>query len=119
MARLHNMEQVGNNLYNVVVHATVPNGNNSAGIAWSTAIVNAGLAVTSMTVGNGPGQITQNEANQIASGSVIEAPFQWGDDPAWDNNTRLADLNTRAAQAVSDAITNLQNRLKQFGRTVA
>lgn len=121
MPRMHIMEQVnpGQNLYSVIVHAPAPAGNNSANVPWATAIVNAGLAVSQMTVGNGAGQITQSEQNQVAAGSVIEAAFLWGDDPSWDNATRLADLNTRAGQAVAEITSNLQARLKQFGRTVA
>ena len=118
MARLHILQQTGTNLYDVVVHAPTPAGNNQAGVAWSTAIVNAGLARTSMTQGNGPGQIATAEANQVTAGSVIEARFQWGDDPTWTNPQRLADLNTRADQAVADVLANYTERLKQFGRTV-
>lgn len=118
MSRLHILEQVGVNLYNVVVHAPSPAGTNSAGVLWATAIQNAGLAVTQMTVGNGPGQITQAEANQIANGSVIEAPFQWGDDPNWNDMERTADLDVRAAQAVAEVAADLQRRLKYFGKLV-
>ena len=116
---MHILQQVGLNLYDVVVHAPAPGGSNSAGVAWATAIQNSGLATTQMTVGNGAGQITQAEANQIASGSVIEAPFQWGDDPAWSDVQRTADLDVRASQAVAEASADLQRRLKFFGKLVA
>jgi len=72
-----------------------------------------------MTVGNGVGNITNAEANQVAAGTVMETAFQWGDDPAWTNAERLADLEIRATQAVNDAVATMQARLKQFGRTVA
>lgn len=119
MSRLHILQQTGNNVYNVVVHATTPAGNNSAGVLISDAIKNAGLAVTSMTVGNGPGQIATAEANQVSAGTVIEAPFQWEDNPAWDNPTRMADLNLRAQQAVDAVVADYAARLKYFGRVVA
>lgn len=119
MARMHILEQSQPNLYNVIVHAPTPAGNNQAGIAWSTAIVNAGLARTALTTGNGPGQITAAEANQVTNGTVIEATFQWGDDPTWTNAERLADLNTRATQAVDEVLANYAARLRQYGRTVA
>lgn len=118
MSRLHILEANGNNVYSVVVHATTPVGNNSAGIAWSTALQNSGLAMTRMTVGNGPGQISQAEANQVTSGALIEASFQWQDDPTWDTATRTADLNTRATQAVNAVIADYGARLKWFGQTV-
>ena len=119
MARLHILEQTSPNLYNVIVHAPPPAGNNSAGVAWTTALVNSGLAVTSMPVGPGPGQITTAEADQVTSGELIEARFSWQDDPAWTNQQRLDDLNLRAAQAVSEIGAQYSARLKQFGRTVA
>ena len=119
MARMHILQQVGFNLYQVVVHAPTPAGNNSAGVSWATAIQNAGLGVTQMAIGNGPGQITTAESNTVTNGTVIEAGFQWGDDPTWTNAQRQADLNTRAAQAVAEVTANFQNRLKFFGFTVA
>lgn len=118
MARMHILQQTSPNTYDVVVHATTPVGNNSAGVAWNTALVNAGLARTSMASGTGPGQITVAEAAQVTAGTVIEARFLWGDDPAWTNPQRLADLNLRADQAVAEVLANYAERLKQFGRTV-
>ncbi len=117
--RMHILQSSGLNLYTVIVHAPTPAGNNSAGVAWSTAIQNAGLAGTQMTVGNGAGQITSNESNQVSAGTVIEASLPWEDNPAWDAATRLADLNARAAIAVNSAIADLSARLKWFGQTVA
>jgi hypothetical protein len=117
--RLHIMEQVGNDRYNVVVHSDVPPGNNAANLAWQSCVVGAGLNVTQMTVGNNPGQIAQAEATKIANGQVIETAFQWDDNAQWNNQQRLDDLNARAAIAVAEAAANLQNRLKNFGRTVA
>lgn len=119
MARMHILQSGGNNQYNVIVHAPTPAGNNSAGILWSTAIVNAGLARTQMTTGTGAGQITTSEANQVTAGTVIEASFVWGDDPSWSNANRTADLNTRATQAVNAVLADYSARLKWFGQTVA
>lgn len=119
MSRLHIMQQVGKDLYNVIVHAPTPAGSNSAGILWSDALKNSGLAVTSMPIGTGPGQITTAESTQVAAGTVIEASFRWGDNPTWDSTTRLADLNTRAGQAVQAVLDDYGSRLKFFGLTVA
>lgn len=119
MSRLHILQQTSNNVYDVVVHAPTPVGNNSAGVPFATAIQNAGLATTTMTVGNGAGQITTAESNQVAAGTVVEAPFQWEDNPAWDNTTRTADLNLRAQQAVDAVLAAYGARLKYFGRVVA
>lgn len=118
MARLHILQASGYNVYTVVVHAPTPAGNNLAGVSWATALQNSGLAGTQLTIGNGPGQISQSEANQIASGTIIEAAFQWGDDPGWTNQQRLDDLNVRATQAVNEVIAEFRQRLKFFGHTV-
>src|SRR5688572_20004677 len=107
---MHILQNAGINLYDVVVHSPTPVGNNSAGVSWATAVQNAGNAATQLTIGNGPGQITQAEANGVANGSVIETQFQWGDDPAWTAPQRAADLETRAQQAVAEAVDNLQRR---------
>jgi hypothetical protein len=119
MSRLHILTKSGNNVYSVVCHAPTPVGNNLAGVLWSDAIKNSGAAVTQMTVGNGPGQIATAEANQVTAGSVIEAGFQWQNDPAWNATQRNADLATRAQQAVDGAVADLQSRLQYFGMTVA
>ena len=119
MSRIHILQQADNNVYNVVVHAPVPAGNNAAGVPFATAILNAGLANTTMTVGTGPGQISSAEAAQVTAGTVLEAPFQWEDNPAWDNATRNADLNLRAQQAVDAVLADYGARLKYFGRVVA
>lgn len=119
MARLHIREQTGVNTYNVVVHSPTPVGNNSAGVAWSAAIVASSAPVTQMSIGNGSGQITNAEANQVAAGTVLETAFQWQDDPTWTTQQRTDDLNLRATQAVADATTLFQARLKFFGLTVA
>lgn len=118
MARMHILQSSGLNVYSVVVHATTPGGNNSAGVAWTTALQNSGLAVTQMVVGNGPGQITQAEANQIAAGTLVEASFAWEDNPAWTNQQRLDDLELRATQAVNEVLADYAARLKFFGHTV-
>src|SRR5262245_49402651 len=119
MARLHILEQSGLNLYRVVVHAPTPNGNNSAGVAWTDAIKNSGLAQTVLSVGNGPGQITTAEANTVSNGTVIEAPFLWEDNPSWTNQERQADLNSRAINIVNEVTADLQRKLKFFGFTVS
>lgn len=117
--RMHILQAAGNNVYDVVVHAATPAGNNSAGITWKAALAGSGLNVTTLPIGNGVGQITTAEANQVSSGDLIEARFQWGDDPTWDNATRTADLNVRAQQAVDQTIAEYGRRLKFFGHTVA
>jgi hypothetical protein len=117
MAKIHVLAGAGPNLYTVVVHATTPVGNNSAGIAWSDAIKNSGRATSILTVGTGAGQILNAEMNQITGGTLIEGSFAWGDDPAWSNAERQADLDLRATQLVAELLARYQQDLKYFGFT--
>lgn len=119
MARIHVLSRAGLNVYSCIVHAPTPAGNNVVGVAWSTAIQNSGNNTTQLTIGNGPGQITNAEANQVTAGTMIEATFPWEDNPLWTNAERTADLTTRAAQAVAIVTADLQEKLRFFGHTVA
>jgi hypothetical protein len=119
MSRIHVLQRTGLNTYDCVVHSPTPAGNNSAGFAWSAVLANAGLNVTRMATGTGVGQITSAEAAQVAAGTVIETQFTWEDNPTWNNTQRLADLSTRADQAVAGALSQYAERLKFFGATVA
>lgn len=115
MAKIHVLSGNTNNQYTVVVHATTPPGNNAAGTPWADAIKNSGRATSILTVGNGPGQIQTNEMNQITSGALIEASFAWGDDPAWNDTQRQADVDLRATQLTAELLARYALELKYFG----
>lgn len=117
MAKIHVLSASGPNVYTVAIHATTPAGNNLAGNSWATCIQNSGRAGSVMPVGNGPGQITQSEMNQVTSGAIFESVMQWGDDPAWSNAERQADLDLRASQLVAETLAKLQTDLRYFGFT--
>jgi hypothetical protein len=115
MARIHILTGSTGGVYTAVVHTATPAGNNVANVLWSDALKNSGRAVTVMTVGNGAGQISQAEANQIAAGTLIEGVFQWGDNAAWSNAERQADLNIRANQLIAEMLAQYQMELRLFG----
>lgn len=117
MAKIHVLSGDINNSYTVAVHATTPAGNNSAGTPWADAIKNSGRATSILTVGTGPGQISQNEFNQITGGTVIEASFQWDDNPMWTNAERQTDLDLRATQLTTELLERYSRELKYFGFT--
>jgi hypothetical protein len=104
-------------VYNVVVHVATPVGNNSAGVLWSDAIKGSGRNTSVMAVGNGSGQITQNEMNQISAGTIIEAQMQWGDDVSLTNAQRLAAIDVAATHLANDLIAQYAADLKYFGLT--
>lgn len=115
MSKIHVLAGNGSNLYTVVVHANTPAGNNGAGVLWSDAIKNSGRATSIMTAGTGPGQIQNAELNNVANGTIIEGSFAWGDDPAWTNAQRQADLDLRATQLVNELLARYQSELRYFG----
>lgn len=117
MAAIHVLEAGGLNLYRVVVHSATPQGNNSAGVAWSAALVGSGRATTVMAEGSGPGQISTEEKALIESGAVIEGVFMWGDNPSWNNTQRLADLDLRAGQLTAELQARYAAELKFYGAT--
>jgi hypothetical protein len=119
MARIHILEGSGLNTYTVIVHGDVPAGNNVAGFPWSDCIKNSGRNTTQMTVGTGPGQITNAEQNQIVNGTVVEAVFQWQNDPAWTAAERNASLDLYATRFVAELLADLQTRLRVWGITRA
>lgn len=119
MSRIHLLS--GNKgLYNFVVHQATPIGNNSAGVAWSAALIASGMAHTTIpTVGNGPGQIAQSEKDAIEAGTIIEARGQYGDDGSLTGQALTDDFNLRANQTMADRLAQLADQLKWFGLTVA
>ena len=116
MARIHVLTG-GNNLYQVVVHETTPAGNNSAGVSWATAAKNAGFAVTVMSEGNGPGQISTAEKNQVESGALLEGVFSFQDDPNYTPAQRNAALDQVANQTIAELVALRSGQLKWFGAT--
>lgn len=117
MARIHVLQAVGVNLYQVVVHDATPAGTNSANVSWATAIGNSGLAQTVMTEGNGAGQISTNEKNQVLGGSLIEGVFQFQDDPSMTPAQRNAALDAVANQTIAELQARYASLLKYFGAT--
>jgi hypothetical protein len=117
VSSIHILTGQGGNLYTAVVHASVPAGNNLAGVSWADAIKGSGLGTTILTVGTAAGQITNGEANAIANGTIIEAVILWQNDPSWTSAQRNADLDLRAQQAIAEKQATLAEQLRLFGAT--
>ena len=117
MAKIHVLEAGAVNTYRVAVHIATPAGNNSAGVAWSAAVANSGRANTVLSEGNGPGQISTAEMNQIQNGSLIEGVFDFTDNPADDAATRNARLDQVATQTTNELLARYQRELKYWGAT--
>jgi hypothetical protein len=121
MPSVHILSSSDPDVYNAVAHFAMVVGNNSAGVPWKTCYLASfnGNTPTSLlkVIGNGAGQITQQELNTIQSGDVIEVRFTFGDDTSLDATGRLALIDTYAARAVNDFKTNFAANFKYYGLT--
>lgn len=112
MSKIHILD-ARNWRYNVVLHTSTPSGNNSAGESWVDILVATG-AQTSMTVGTGPGQITQTEADSITAGSVMEITSSILVESGGATPTSLDEMTDKIIQVEKQ---KLQLAYKYFGYT--
>lgn len=120
MAKIHILAGSGG-AFQAVIHAPTPAGNNDAGVSWKTAIANSASRASVMPVGNGSGQISTAEANQVAGADLIEAVVQFQDnpdhDPQWDATKRAAYLLLVGNQAIAALTDQYKAELRLFGAT--
>lgn len=124
MSSVHVLEnRQGTQNYRCVLHVTMPTGNNAVGTLWQTCYLTQflpGAPATVLSVGNGAGQIPQNEANQIASGALIEHEFEITDLPASATQTQRDDnIDAIAASVRATKIAELKDKFKYYGYTRA
>jgi hypothetical protein len=120
MATVHVMEYIGASSYRFVLHVPMPAGNNAVGTPWKTCYLAGFLPktpVTAMPVGNGPGQISQNEANSISSGDLMEFDVFFTVEPGADTARRNAVIDSTASDIRNTKLAELQERLQFFGYT--
>lgn len=118
MAAINVLEINPNGMADVVIHFTVPVGNNSAGVTWKLAALNSGWSgKTKMATGTGPGQISSADAALVASGDLIEIVVPI---PAYDGSGAIitsGKLTTIATAAQNDWLARAQAALKYYGYT--
>jgi hypothetical protein len=111
--------------WQAVMHLPVPAGNNSAGVAWSAAILNSGIGLldsgrrTALVVGIGTnGTITAAEEAELNAGTLFEVVREFRVDTAGNTNPlRNAALDLLYAATLADQQAALAKRLKWFGYT--
>lgn len=110
--KIHVLEGNDNGEYRVVIHETMPLGNNGAGKAWKNCLLNAKDSVLSsiLSVGVEPGNITQAEADSIAKGEVFEIVTMI----KADNNIARTEL---IGLAIRDKKMELQRKYKFYGHS--
>jgi hypothetical protein len=103
-----------NDRIRVVVHSTVPGGNNEVGVAWSQALVDH-LGDTTSVV---PASILPaGRQAALDTGSVYEWEFTFVDDANATPAARQSNLETEIQIRESAEITRLQGILRYFGKT--
>jgi hypothetical protein len=121
MPTVHTLTATGSDSYDAVAHFPMPVGNNAAGVPWKTCYIASfqGQPITSRLkiVGNGPGQITQQELNQITNGDVIEITFNYGFDQSWPDAQKLANIDIYSSRAINDYKDYFAELFKYYGFT--
>ena len=111
----------GQETYNAVAHFAMPTGSNLIGVPWKTCYVASfqGRPITSQlkVVGNGAGQITQQELNQITSGDIIELPFTFGFDPGLTDAEKMTVIDGYAARSIDEFKSGFTQTFRYYGLT--
>lgn len=116
--KVHVLESLGRGRYRVVLHTAMPAGNNPAGFTWKSAYIAAGLAVTVLTEGTAPGNITAAEKAQVIAGDVVEIIGEMEAETAGTAPGAVTAAVTQMANAIiAGALAALQERLKFYGYT--
>ena len=113
MAKIHVLEG-SDYQYKIVAHFPVPEGNNSVENSWKSCLLASYPPAPVLTVGTGPGNITQVEYDDIMAGDVLEivrtiAP---GTTPTNAAVIKLAD------KYIAEYLSSLANILKYYGHTI-
>lgn len=116
MAARHVLEGDGNT-YKVVCHVATPLGNNAVGNAWSAVIVAAGINKSILPVGNGLGEITTAENNQITAGTLLEVVLNIKVPNIGTLVQKQAALNNGTANGVAEELAKLQATYNFYGYT--
>lgn len=128
MADIHLLDRTAG-VYRVVLHIPLPGTDNSAGIPWRTAYIrrhglaNEGAAPSSILPdGDGAGgTISAAEKAQVAAAEVIEEThdlaLESDGDSLADINRVAQDLYARRSTALLAAGGELDEALRQYGRT--
>ena len=120
MSDTHIIEGGLQDKWKIVMHFPVPAGNNSVGLAWSTAIVNSGLNVpTILSIGDGnEGTITQAESDTIDAGTVFEHVIEILAETGGTSNAELKATLEGSYNSEKTRLTeNLKRRLRYYSFT--
>ena len=117
MAKIHVLSGDGS-AYNLVVHTTMPTGNNTVGNSWKACYLADSSRVSTLVAGAGLGQILATEATDVSAGNIIELTMSIPGKPDGSSYT-LAQLDAFVDFKVNQELSNLQVKYKFFGFTRA
>ena len=120
MADIHVSKGGSDSHYHIIMHLPSPGGNNSVGVAWSTALVNSGLGgSTSLPDGDGAdGTISTAEKASIEAGTLYEHSKEFPAESGGTSNAELrASLREFHSQEKISVTALLQTQLRYFGHT--
>ena len=118
MSKMHILDASGAGQFRVAFHAPVMTATNAlTGLTWKATLLAAGrIGTTCLTIGTGPGQIAQAEADQIAAGDVMEIVQTF---PMEGGGAGVASLNAMFASVVDDWKARQVSELRRYGQVVA
>lgn len=120
MTDVHVLKRTSPGRYQLALHFPVPVGNNAAGIAWSTVLINSGQGgKTVLPDGDGTGgSVTSAEKLAITGGTVYEIVEDADLLSAGSSSAQItAYVDALWNRRLSDVQAELQGILNQFGRT--
>lgn len=101
----------------VVLHVVVPGGNNAAGVAWQTAVVDylslpQGLGTVSIVPG-----LAVAEQTKLDNGQLVEYVEGVRDDANASDAARKTNVETHVAARAAEIGTELANMLQHWGES--
>ena len=122
MSNIHVLDHQGGT-YRLIFHVAVPVGNNSAGVAWNTALLNSLKGGTSvLKSGDGSaGTIAAAELSSIQAGNTLEIVYAFNPTAAFEGESgaaQQADLDALYSFITGGQLTALSAQLKWWGLTL-
>jgi len=122
MSDMHVIDGDGKGTWRVVMHFDVPDINNAVAVNFRTALINSGLATTTVLPdGDGTeGTISAAEKTDLTNGVKFEHVFSLDlDDSGTTTSSRIASLQAAYARENTAVVDNVKSRLKFFGHDQA
>lgn len=115
MSKVHVLKSDNMTETTVVIHTPIPENHNLVGFTLQFCAIACGITgSTILSVGDGPGDITQEEHNQIVEGAVVELvrKINPGDSPSNESVEELVDIS------ILEFITQMTSNLRYYGHTI-